>query len=71
MKVLLVNKFHYRKALNYIFKKEPITTEIADGYLRNKKVHIVAAPGGGKTILGLEIILRLKKPVIIFLLNRN
>ena len=36
------------------------------GYLQNKKVHIVAAPGSGKTILGLEIMLRLRKPVIIF-----
>lgn len=34
-------------------------------YLRNKKVHIVAAPGSGKTILGLEIFLRLKQPVLI------
>lgn len=35
-------------------------------YLQNKKVHIVAAPGSGKTILGLEIFLRLRQPVIIF-----
>lgn len=34
-------------------------------YLRNKKVHIVAAPGSGKTILGLEILVRLKQPVLI------
>ena len=28
-------------------------------YLKNKKIHIVAAPGSGKTILGLELISRL------------
>ena len=38
---------------------------ICYNYLRNKKVHIVAAPGSGKTILGLEIFLRLKQPVLI------
>lgn len=35
-------------------------------YLSNKKIHIVAAPGSGKTILGLEIIRRLNQPAIIF-----
>ena len=34
-------------------------------YLQNKKIHIVAAPGSGKTILGLEIISRLNSPCII------
>ena len=37
--IFVLDKFHYRKALNYIFKKEPITTEIADGYLRNKMIN--------------------------------
>lgn len=37
--VFVLDKFHYRKALNYIFKKDPIITEIADGYLRNKMIH--------------------------------
>ena len=36
--IFVLDKFHYRKALNYIFKKEPIITEIADSYLRNRKV---------------------------------
>ena len=35
-------------------------------YLKNKKIHIVAAPGSGKTILGLELISRLKEPALIF-----
>jgi Rad3-related DNA helicase len=34
-------------------------------HLKDKKVHIVAAPGSGKTILGLELIRMLGKPAII------
>lgn len=36
--IFVLDKFHYRKALNYIFKKEPIITQIADGYLRNRMI---------------------------------
>lgn len=36
--IFVLDKFHYRKALNYIFKKEPIITSIADSYLRNRMV---------------------------------
>lgn len=36
--IVVLDKFHYRKALNYIFKKEPIITNIADSYLRNRMV---------------------------------
>lgn len=36
--IYVLDKFHYRKALNYIFKKEPIRTDIADSYLRNKMI---------------------------------
>jgi len=34
-------------------------------YLINKRLHIVAPPGSGKTVLGLEIMLRLNKPALI------
>jgi superfamily II DNA or RNA helicase len=37
----------------------------SDYYLRNGKIHIVAAPGSGKTTLGLELIRRLNKPALI------
>ena len=37
--IFVLDKFHYRKALNYIFKKDPITTNIADSYLRNKMIN--------------------------------
>ena len=36
--IFVLDKFHYRKALNYIFKREPTITEIADSYLRNRMV---------------------------------
>ena len=36
--IFVLDKFHYRKALNYIFKKEPIITQIADSYLRNRMI---------------------------------
>ncbi len=37
----------------------------ADQHLRDGKIHIVAAPGSGKTILGLELISRLSAPTLI------
>ena len=35
-------------------------------HLKDEKLHIVAAPGAGKTTLGIEVIARLKRPVLIF-----
>lgn len=37
-----------------------------DSYFHDNKINIVAAPGSGKTILGLEIIRKLDNPCIIF-----
>lgn len=37
----------------------------ADKYLNDGKIHIVAAPGSGKTTLGIELISRIGKPVLI------
>ena len=34
-------------------------------HLSDEKLHIVAAPGAGKTILGLEVIRRIGKPCLI------
>ena len=34
-------------------------------FLNNEKIHIVAAPGSGKTILGLELIKRLDNPALL------
>lgn len=38
----------------------------SDKFLKDGKINIVAAPGSGKTILGLELARRLANPVIIF-----
>ncbi len=38
----------------------------AEEYWKDGKLHIVAAPGSGKTILGLELIRRLGAPCIVF-----
>lgn len=39
--------------------------EHADDYLKDGKINIVAAPGSGKTVLGLELIRRIGKPCLI------
>lgn len=36
-----------------------------DNYLDDKRLHIVAAPGAGKTTLGLEVFRRLAKPTLV------
>jgi len=37
-----------------------------DDYLDDDHLHIVAAPGSGKTVLGLEVVRRLNQPTLIF-----
>ncbi|MDY0354849.1 MAG: DEAD/DEAH box helicase family protein [Sedimentisphaerales bacterium] len=37
-----------------------------DDYLDDNHLHIVAAPGSGKTVLGLEVVRRLNRPTLIF-----
>lgn len=37
----------------------------ADKYMADKRIHIVAAPGSGKTTLGIELIRRLNAPALI------
>ena len=34
-------------------------------YLDNKRLHLVAAPGSGKTVLGLEVIRRISRPTLV------
>src|SRR5882672_4162743 len=36
-----------------------------DGYLQDKRLHLVAAPGSGKTVLGLEVIRRVNQPTLV------
>jgi len=44
--------------------QQKVLDQLAD-HLSNRRAHIVAAPGSGKTILGLEIVRRLDKPTLI------
>jgi len=44
---------------------QEIVLDHAEQYLKDGKVHIVAAPGSGKTTLGLELICRLNSPALI------
>ena len=36
--IYVLDKFHYRKAMNYLFKRDFELTKIADGYLRNHMI---------------------------------
>jgi len=37
--IYVLDKFHYRKSLNYVFKKASINTELADHYLRHRMIN--------------------------------
>jgi superfamily II DNA or RNA helicase len=37
-----------------------------DSHLEDNHFHLVAAPGSGKTVVGLEVLRRLKKPALVF-----
>ncbi len=55
-------KVHFRgKFRNY----QQRILDNADKYLKDGKINIVAAPGSGKTVLGLELIRRLNAPCIV------
>src|SRR5215469_14986572 len=36
-----------------------------DRYIANQRFHVVAAPGSGKTVLGLEVIRRISQPTLV------
>lgn len=44
--------------------QERVLTELKR-FLSNGALHIVAPPGSGKTVLGLEVMLRLDNPTVI------
>ena len=39
--------------------------EHLDRYLANRRLHLVAAPGSGKTVIGLEVIRRINQPTLV------
>ncbi|QNK64654.1 DEAD/DEAH box helicase family protein [Pedobacter sp. PAMC26386] len=51
-------KYGWRKYQQRVFDR-------LDRYLTDGHLHVIAPPGSGKTILGLEVALRLNKPVLI------
>ena len=51
-------RYSWRPYQERIFQELP-------SYLENQRVHIVAAPGSGKTVIGLEIVRRLDRPTLI------
>lgn len=51
-------KYHWRKYQERVLKE-------LDGHLNDNHLHVIAPPGSGKTILGLEVALRLNKPTLI------
>lgn len=44
---------------------QALLLEGLDLYLDDKRIHVVAAPGSGKTVLGLEIIRRIDQPTLV------
>jgi superfamily II DNA or RNA helicase len=36
-----------------------------DSYLEDNRLHIIAAPGSGKTVLGLEVVRRIDQPTLV------
>lgn len=58
----------YFKELSFIFKWRPYQAKVLENFAKHitdNHFHIIAPPGSGKTILGLEIIRRLDKKTII------
>src|SRR6266481_6492458 len=39
--------------------------EHLDRYLDDRRLHIIAAPGSGKTVLGLEVVRRINRPTLV------
>ncbi|UZT96902.1 DEAD/DEAH box helicase family protein [Chryseobacterium fluminis] len=61
-----MNSFPKDLKFKYNWRKyQKIFLDNANNYLSDNHLHIVAPPGSGKTVLGLEIMLRLNKPTLI------
>ena len=60
-----MNNFNGIKFLGTFRSYQQRVLDKSDDYLKNNKIHIVAAPGSGKTILGLELIRRINSPCLV------
>ena len=61
-----MNKFPENIRFKYEWRKyqQRVLSEL-DGHLDDNHLHIIAPPGSGKTVLGLEVAVRLDKPTLI------
>lgn len=60
---------HFPENIKFAYSWRSYQSEVLgdfEKFLENETAHIVAPPGSGKTVLGLELMLRLNKPTIIF-----
>ena len=58
----------FNESVKFLGKYRPYQQRVLDNlssFLDNEKIHVVAAPGSGKTTLGLELILRLDNPSLV------
>ena len=62
-----MDKFSKNIKFKYDWRKyqQRVLDELED-HLEDNHLHIIAPPGSGKTILGLEVALRLNKPTLVF-----
>jgi len=59
----------FHKEIKFIYPWRAYQQRILDElelHMVDRHIHVVAPPGSGKTVLGLEIMLRLNQPVLIF-----
>lgn len=65
--VISENKKDFSKVkFKWTFRNyQQVVLDNAKKHLKDKRIHIVAAPGSGKTILGLELIRRLNAPALV------
>lgn len=58
----------YQNILNFKGRWRPYQATVLEkfeDYLDDSKIHLIAAPGSGKTVLGVELISRLGKPALV------
>lgn len=59
---------HFPKGISFCYPWRNYQSDVLenlDSHLDNKHLHLVAPPGSGKTVLGLEVMLRLNQPTLI------
>ena len=68
LNIIKVDDYMFDENIKFKYSWRPYQAKVlkeVDKYIDDKKVNIVAAPGSGKTVLGLELARRLAEPVLI------